>query len=217
MLSYNLLGDPSLQVRYNDCTTDMKLYTGTTDADETIHYKPATNITVAGNSPSYVTNQYTVKSGGCLTLKANESIILKPGFVAEAGSSFSAITTSETCTKSNSSNMTPTRTDERNTTDAKTMDENTGKTTDIFVDMYPNPFSESFTLSFKCDAPSNVFVRLHDINGNLIKIVADSILCDAGMHQFTVNGADLAEGIYLLELNINRKNILFKIIKNKQT
>jgi hypothetical protein len=216
--AYHLFGDPSLQVRYNDCETDMKLYAGATDAGETVQYRPAANITVAGDAPSYVPGQYTVKSGGSLTLKANETIVLKPGFVAEAGSTFSASITSETCTPGSSSGMAPTRAGE-SIAEAiiETTDEDAGIAPDTgpSIEAYPNPFTESFTLSFNCDVPADVFVRLYDMSGNLIKVVAANTQYGAGTHQLTVNGAGLAQGVYLLQLNINRKNIVFKIVKTE--
>jgi hypothetical protein len=219
LISTNLFGDPSLQFRYPNCESDMKLYAGTTNANETLEYKPATNITVAGgynyyNSP----NQYTVESGGNLTLQATNSIVLGPGFHAKAGSTFSAAITSAPCTSNGSSFSRMEQTPENESESFEVelspiVKSNTLTNTNFLADAYPNPFSESFTLTFECTISGSVLIRLFDINGTLIKIIANASY-DAGIHQLTVKGSELIPGFYFVQINTTQKSTIIRLIKN---
>jgi hypothetical protein len=82
------------------------------------------------------------------------------------------------------------------------------------IEVYPNPFSESFTLTFSCATASNVSVHLYDVGGNLIKAIAANAVYEEGKHQLIVKGDEHAPGIYLLQVSINQKSIVQKLIKN---
>ena len=84
---------------------------------------------------------------------------------------------------------------------------------EISAVVYPNPFTESFTLAFDCDLPVNICVHLYDINGVLIKVVSANSRYDIGKHELTVKSNELKQGIYFLHVNINQKNVVFKLIK----
>lgn len=211
VIAFNLFGDPSLQVRYNDCEADFEMYSGATDAGETLQYRPATNITIAGDIPYDIPNNYTVKSGGNLTLKANNCIMLKPGFTAQTGSRFSASTTSEVCTQSSSASLIGTSS---TTTPLAIVEKSHMVEPNTLMEVYPNPFSESFTLTFSCAAASNVSIHLYDIGGALIKTIAANAVYEEGKHQLTVKGDEQVPGIYFLQIIINQKNAVQKLIKN---
>ena len=70
---------------------------------------------------------------------------------------------------------------------------------------YPNPFSESTTISFSIPSRASVRLQVFDITGKLVQTLLDEPV-SAGEHKATFHGSGLASGIYL-----------FKITAGKQT
>jgi hypothetical protein len=68
----------------------------------------------------------------------------------------------------------------------------------------PNPFSNSTTILFTLSQPQNVSILIYDINGRLIKTLANALF-EAGAHQLLWNAKDskqgeVASGIYFLKM-----------------
>ncbi|MEM1115409.1 MAG: chondroitinase-B domain-containing protein [Bacteroidota bacterium] len=62
---------------------------------------------------------------------------------------------------------------------------------------FPNPFDSTTTVSFALDAPASVVVRLFDISGREVRRVLNGTY-PAGTTEFTLDGAGLPTGTYLL-------------------
>ena len=70
---------------------------------------------------------------------------------------------------------------------------------DIRLQIYPNPVSSSATISFSLSDVSKVSLTLFDINGRLVKRLADKQF-NNGYHQITLDTKELNAGIYLLRM-----------------
>ena len=66
--------------------------------------------------------------------------------------------------------------------------------------LYPNPVSEEGFIDFTLDESSNVRISLYDLDGRLVK--TDKLgMIQEGSHTITMPVGDIAEGLYILELN----------------
>jgi photosystem II stability/assembly factor-like uncharacterized protein len=66
--------------------------------------------------------------------------------------------------------------------------------------LYPNPSSNSTTISFTITQSQKVSISIFDMNGRLVKIVASAEMQE-GAHQLTWNASGLDNGIYYLKFN----------------
>jgi len=70
---------------------------------------------------------------------------------------------------------------------------------------YPNPFNPQTTIGFELPEPSNVRIRVYDVQGRLIRLLLDAQM-PGGEHTVTWNardelGNEVASGMYLYELS----------------
>jgi len=70
----------------------------------------------------------------------------------------------------------------------------------IILPNYPNPFSSSTAFRFILPANLSTKLKIYDFSGRLVATLVDGY-CDAGQHQVTFNGSNLASGIYLARLS----------------
>jgi hypothetical protein len=82
------------------------------------------------------------------------------------------------------------------------------------VKAYPNPANDHTTLEFVVWQRSNVTVQLYDLNGRLVKTVADKKSMN-GPQKMNISTADLQNGIYLCTINTGKKVVTQKIIVNR--
>ena len=61
---------------------------------------------------------------------------------------------------------------------------------------YPNPFSESTTISFSLDKSENVSLIVYDQLGKKVAVILDNSQQTEGTHKVQFSGKDLAKGIY---------------------
>jgi hypothetical protein len=80
------------------------------------------------------------------------------------------------------------------------------------LQLYPNPFVKESNLLYTTVKESKVNIELYDINGALIKTLANEIQA-SGSHSITINGDNLTSGVYILKLNIDGVVISKQIIK----
>ena len=72
---------------------------------------------------------------------------------------------------------------------------NSNNITDFSMNIYPNPIKESAVISYSLPLNGKVSINLYDVDGRLIKKVAD-LNQNSGYHSLTLNTNDLAQGIY---------------------
>ncbi len=77
--------------------------------------------------------------------------------------------------------------------------------------VYPNPVSEQGFVEFTLEVSSNVRISLYDLDGRLVKTDEFGMIQE-GAHTITMPVGDIAEGLYILELNagqhLNRERIV---------
>ena len=88
---------------------------------------------------------------------------------------------------------------------------------DIIVDeftilpAYPNPFNPVTNLSFVLDTPSEVMLKIYDVNGKLVE-VSNSKLYQSGRHSIQWNAASLSSGMYFVHLLNGSKQLTQKVM-----
>jgi spore coat protein A len=70
--------------------------------------------------------------------------------------------------------------------------------------LYPNPVSDQGFVEFTLEESSNVRISLYDLDGRLVK-KDDLGMIQAGSHTITMPMGDIAEGLYILELNAGQQ------------
>lgn len=66
----------------------------------------------------------------------------------------------------------------------------------------PNPATNSTTISFSFSQSKNVSIKIFDVNGRLIKTLADNVF-EEGEHSVEWNAEDVKTGIYFLQIQTN--------------
>jgi hypothetical protein len=82
------------------------------------------------------------------------------------------------------------------------------------IDVYPNPFSSNSTITFSLNKTENVKVGLYDLQGKLIRLIADKQF-GMGINNININADNLASGIYMIKVETNSFNSYEKIIISK--
>ena len=71
----------------------------------------------------------------------------------------------------------------------------------VFVDAYPNPFTEYVTLRYELPLAGRVVLKVYDMLGREIVTIMDNIL-PAGIHTARFSAPDLASGMYIFRLDM---------------
>jgi len=85
---------------------------------------------------------------------------------------------------------------------------------DIVINIQPNPSSGTFNVSFLVKENASVTIKLSDVYGRQIKTIATNEPKENGFCSYTVDGADLANGVYFLTFIVNDFIVVKKIIRN---
>lgn len=67
---------------------------------------------------------------------------------------------------------------------------------------YPNPFNPTTTIKFSLPAVSHVTLAVHNLNGELVSVLANEQML-AGEHQLDFNAGNLSSGIYFYRLTMS--------------
>ncbi|MEO5673609.1 MAG: T9SS type A sorting domain-containing protein, partial [Chitinophagales bacterium] len=83
----------------------------------------------------------------------------------------------------------------------------------IEVDVYPNPFISSTTISFSLEQYSKVQIELYDVAGRKLQTLLDEnvALGDYSLPLGEVGGA-LSAGIYFIKISINAEAMMKKVV-----
>ena len=79
---------------------------------------------------------------------------------------------------------------------------------------YPNPSSRNNTFKYSVDAVSKVKIMIHDLNGKLIKVLADKTQ-EAGVYTIQWDSENISKGTYIVTASKNgvvKQTI--KVVKN---
>lgn len=70
---------------------------------------------------------------------------------------------------------------------------------------YPNPFNPTTTVEFALPQKSSVTIKLFDIQGREIAILAEEEY-EVGKYKVVIDGQDLSSGIYFYQIYVRREN-----------
>jgi hypothetical protein len=70
------------------------------------------------------------------------------------------------------------------------------------------------TVSLELSENAIIAINLFDISGRLVKNIANTN-ASVGHHQYTVNAADLSNGVYFVKTQIGSETKTVKLILNK--
>lgn len=84
------------------------------------------------------------------------------------------------------------------------------------VNVYPNPFTDGFTVEFELKYQMNVEISVYNLLGEYIATLEQG-LRSAGHHSIAMDNAIVGhtEGIYVLKLNLGESSIMKRIIRTK--
>lgn len=193
--TYNLLGDPSFIYAGIGCIDNISFNNEEIFHDGDIVEYHASN-TIETN------NTFDVQTGSRVTLVAGESIVLKPGFHAGAGSNFHAyiapcedkeeeiIKTNTTLLKNNSNFIDTTR----------------STVIEKEASVFPNPFTNYILLNYLQKTTGEVIISIFDMTGN--KIYEEITIENKGIIYHNINTSKLQSGAYIY--NIKTETILYK-------
>ena len=159
------LPDKGVPLALNSLTIAAKIYTH------------AGKITSAGN----------VKENTSVTFKSAYAIELKPGFVAEKGSSFEAYIS----IPDNANGV-------KNLSNKK---EDNTQLQNISHRLYPNPSSDNFTLEIQADNEGKADIMVFNALGALQ--LSKPFALNKGFQQVVINSNNWAAGLYLVSIKIN--------------
>ena len=78
----------------------------------------------------------------------------------------------------------------------------------------PNPFSNYVTIQFNLPATKKISINLYDTKGSLVKNAYEGEK-PAGLQRVSIDGSNMANGIYFCEILINEQRILRKLVLQK--
>jgi hypothetical protein len=81
----------------------------------------------------------------------------------------------------------------------------------ILIQNYPNPFSESTTISWDLPQDAHVVLKIFDFTGHEMKTVVDCEMVK-GEHQVTFNPGNLQTGVYICRLQAENTVAAHKMI-----
>jgi len=74
---------------------------------------------------------------------------------------------------------------------------------------YPNPFNPSTIISFSVPERSRVSLRVYDILGRVVSVLADGVM-NAGNYKINFDAKKLASGVYIYSLSSDRGSLVSK-------
>ena len=99
--------------------------------------------------------------------------------------------------------------DDVNISGASSIDENTIK--NPLLEIYPNPFCNNTNIEFTLFQTEKVSAIVYNLIGEKVWHINESSF-NEGKHQIYVNGSNLTQGIYYLNINIGNSNYSKKLI-----
>jgi len=82
------------------------------------------------------------------------------------------------------------------------------------LQVYPNPISNSTSISFSLEQAQIVSMKIFDLNGRLVSIVTDQVF-NEGDNEFTWNVENLNGGIYFLQFDSEKNQQMLKLVVTK--
>ena len=201
---------------------------------------PAYSFNVCGSYPASGTFEQaisvlTASSTGCITeitpssstvyFTARDLVVLYPGFIADAGSNFIAYL--EPCSSTRWRTGRPESPKSEEEKRSQTHPAVTGNTqspeeADAMnaakglaaggISVGPNPFTSNIMISVNAERDGKANVSVYNAVGKKLK-EQTGIAISEGFNKITFNGADLSQGIYMLEIYVDGNKTVKKVVK----
>jgi tetratricopeptide (TPR) repeat protein len=84
-------------------------------------------------------------------------------------------------------------------------------TAENLITAYPNPFNPSTTIRYTLNEPSNITLKIYNIQGQQVAVLVNGFQ-EAGAHDIVFNTTDLPSGVYFYHLNGKDINVVKKIM-----
>lgn len=167
------------------------------------------NAPIVHVASSSITASNTIQSGASAVYSAPTSIRLEQGFRAQSGSNFRINFGGCSSYVSNSRLASPESNIEiNNLTNSEPTAFNRKN-----VKIFPNPFTEYFTIEFELEEDSEVTLIISDAKGNEISRIFDKSRLKKGINHSNFGKSDLSSGLYFYSIATNRSILYGKIIK----
>ena len=145
---------------------------------------------------------------------ARDRVRLYPGFRAYSGSRFIAYL--EPCSStmwkgSQDVNMSDAEKGLKSGNESSSLN-NTSADNALNINIAPNPFTNQVNVSFVLNDDAEVTIRLFDALGNLVQNF-DNAKAEAGLQNFSYSTTELKSGIYFMDIAVNGKSNMKKIVK----
>ncbi|MDH7605448.1 MAG: T9SS type A sorting domain-containing protein [Melioribacter sp.] len=85
------------------------------------------------------------------------------------------------------------------------------KPVEYSMEVYPNPFNPSTTISYQLPEKSIVTIKVYDMLGREVKELIEEIK-EAGYYKLEFNGSELSSGIYICTIRANKFNKSIKLM-----
>jgi hypothetical protein len=79
------------------------------------------------------------------------------------------------------------------------------------MEFSPNPFNATTAISYELRAASHISLKVYDAAGRLVRVLTDGWR-EAGMHEVTFDGVELATGVYLMKLQAGDYEAVQKMV-----
>ncbi len=83
---------------------------------------------------------------------------------------------------------------------------------DITLNNYPNPFSQSTVFEITVNSPTLARLQLYDYLGNEVLTLLNEHI-DSGMYEVSYSSNDLPSGLYIAKLTAGKSIIYHKVVK----
>ena len=79
------------------------------------------------------------------------------------------------------------------------------------IEVYPNPAASAATVSFQLPETASTNIQLKDVQGRTVQTIFTGTLTE-GMHQYSIPCEKLSAGIYFINVMVNEKNNVLKLV-----
>ena len=179
------------------------------DANDTemIINNPITSQVYSANNR--ITSSGTITStSGVVTFQANHEIILETGFVAEAGSDFTAkienCISPPTALVAEQKEFSPIKENKKN------LQEDNG--VQIELNIHPNPFEHSTTLTFSILKNDKVDISIVDTKGKIVEQIQQNRFLESGKYSFNIDALKMSSGVYLVVAKTSKYVVTKRIV-----
>ena len=81
--------------------------------------------------------------------------------------------------------------------------------------VYPNPFTQRFTVDYSLATPSSVRFAIYNVHGQLITVVEDGVSKTTGNHRIIFDASKFNSGLYYIKIETSDYSIVKQVFRSK--